>query len=657
MENYQGHPVEVISVNTVVVGSGAAGFNAADTLFQSGQKDVVLVTEHIKAGTSRNTGSDKQTYYKLSLSGDTADSVQDLAEVLFQGQCVDGDLALCEAAASAECFFKLVQLGVPFPRNKYGEYVGYKTDHDPSKRATSVGPYTSRVMTECLEKSVAKKEIPVLDKLQVIRILTQEDRVVGLLCLNLAEPDDPAKRYVAFHCKNVIYATGGPAGIYGDSAYPKGHYGATGIAFRAGVKGKNLTEWQYGLASIKPRWNVSGTYMQVLPKFVSTDQDGEDPREFLLDFFDSDHEMLSKVFLKGYQWPFDVRKIQDGSSIIDLLVYVETILKGRRVFLDFRENPRNKSNKRDGSIDYEALQEEVREYLMQAGACFGTPIERLMHMNQPAVDFYRERGVDLEKEMLEIALCAQHNNGGLSIDHWWQTNVEGFFAVGEVSASHGVYRPGGSALNAGQVGSMRAARFIAANRQGEPLEMEAFLSATRKLVFEEMELAAKTKSESLDNLDEWWDRATKRMSRTGAAIRNEPLIREALQETKAELLNFSKEVHYHKENRLKKLYRLHDVLLSQYVYMSAMVDYMKDGGQSRGSALYSTDYGILPDKKLPEQFRFLLEDGSFADRIQEVVLKDGNVECSWRPVRPIPTRDDFFENVWRGYRENGNVEI
>ena len=60
---------------------------------------------------------------------------------------VDGDLALCEAAGSAQCFFKLVQLGVPFPRNEMGEFVGYQTDHDLRRRASSAGPLTSRYMT------------------------------------------------------------------------------------------------------------------------------------------------------------------------------------------------------------------------------------------------------------------------------------------------------------------------------------------------------------------------------------------------------------------------------------------------------------------------------------------------------------------------------
>ena len=53
----------------VVIGSGAAGFQSALRLYQNGEWDLTVVTENINAGTSRNTGSDKQTYYKLTLSG------------------------------------------------------------------------------------------------------------------------------------------------------------------------------------------------------------------------------------------------------------------------------------------------------------------------------------------------------------------------------------------------------------------------------------------------------------------------------------------------------------------------------------------------------------------------------------------------------------
>ena len=89
-----------MSTGTVVVGSGAAGFNAADQLWKLGRQDVVLVTEGIARGTSRNTGADKQTYYKLTLCGGEPDSVGEMARTLFDGHCVDGDHALAEAANS-----------------------------------------------------------------------------------------------------------------------------------------------------------------------------------------------------------------------------------------------------------------------------------------------------------------------------------------------------------------------------------------------------------------------------------------------------------------------------------------------------------------------------------------------------------------------------
>ncbi|WP_277406562.1 FAD-binding protein [Lacrimispora xylanisolvens] len=322
--------IQEMEFHTVVVGTGAAGFNAASRLKQYGVNDIAIIVEQVNAGTSRNTGSDKQTYYKLSLAGKDEDSVLNLAEDLFAGQCVDGDVALCEAALSTLSFYRLVELGVPFPCTEFGEYVGYKTDHDRGRRATSVGPYTSKIMTQQIEKDVRSKQIQILDRLQVIHIMVEENEVCGVLCLDLKSKDE--LHYVIIWCQNIVYATGGPAGMYHDSVYPESQLGSSGIAFAAGVRGKNLTEWQFGMASLQPRWNVSGTYMQVLPRLVSTDSDGTDEREFLLDYFDSKEEMLSLLFLKGYQWPFDTNKIFGGSSIIDLLVYQETIIKKRRVF-------------------------------------------------------------------------------------------------------------------------------------------------------------------------------------------------------------------------------------------------------------------------------------------------------------------------------------
>ena len=220
------------TITHIIIGSGAAGFQAALRLYQNGERDLAIITENIKSGTSRNTGSDKQTYYKLTLSGNDADSVRNMAEDLFAGQCVDGDQALCEAALSARCFFALTELGVPFPCTEHGEFMGYKTDHDRGRRATSAGPYTSKLMTEALERSVKEKQILILDQMQAIQILTYMNQVKGILCLDKNIHSEPA--YKIIWCKNVILATGGPAGMYHDSVYPVSQTGSTGMAQAAG---------------------------------------------------------------------------------------------------------------------------------------------------------------------------------------------------------------------------------------------------------------------------------------------------------------------------------------------------------------------------------------------------------------------------------------
>ena len=61
--------IQEMEFHTVVVGTGAAGLNAASRLKQYGVNDIAIIAEQVNAGTSRNTGSDKQTYYKLSLAG------------------------------------------------------------------------------------------------------------------------------------------------------------------------------------------------------------------------------------------------------------------------------------------------------------------------------------------------------------------------------------------------------------------------------------------------------------------------------------------------------------------------------------------------------------------------------------------------------------
>lgn len=627
--------------DAVVVGSGAAGYNAICRLNGEGAKKAALVTEGRLCGTSRNTGSDKQTYYKLGLGGEFPDSVAKMAHDLFSCGSVDGDNALCEAALSARCFMNLCELGVEFPVNRYGEYIGYKTDHDPYERATSAGPLTSKYMTEALERQALKSGAEIFDNMLAVEILKYNGSVCGLLCLEKESGD-----FAVFFCTDIILATGGPAGIYADSVYPHGHTGSTGLALEAGAALQNMTEWQYGLASLNPRWNVSGTYMQVLPAIVSVDADGTE-REFTGDYYGDIYTALSAEFLKGYQWPFDNRRAADGSSVIDLLVYRETVLSGRRVYLDYTKNPFGLEN-----IEFDRLSAEAYTYLEKAGACFGTPYERLMKMNAPAVELYRSKGVDLSRERLEIALCAQHNNGGIAVDMWWQTCVPGLFAAGECAGTHGISRPGGSALNAGQAGSLRAAQYICAHNRTLPdrntLEETAEKALEKHLKYREKAL------ENTIDADELIKKAARRMSDRGGAIRTKADMDAALRGILDELAALEATAGVKDLKNLYKYYKLKDILTVQAAVLTAMSDFAEKVPSTRGSALYFSPDGVKA-RQLPECFRFVPDNGGSAGKIQEVSLKDGKFVTLWRDVRPIPENSDFFENVWRQYRENKNI--
>jgi succinate dehydrogenase/fumarate reductase flavoprotein subunit len=634
----------VHAVHTLIIGSGAAGLNAAVQLHRNGVADVLIVTDGLDKGTSINTGSDKQTYYKLSLCGTENDSPATMAENYLHGGSMHGDLALVEASLSPRAFFNLVNLGVPFPRDAYGQFVGYKTDHDPRQRATSIGPYTSREMCRRLIAEVLRLGIPIHQGREVIQLVRadggDQPRIAGALTLN---EQNQIEAYVA---ENIVFAVGGPGGLYKTSVYPEAHFGSIGLALMAGANACNLPESQYGLASTQFRWNVSGTYMQVIPRFISRAANGRtDEREFLLEYFDSTSEMNGNVFLKGYQWPFDARKAIGGSSLIDILVYIETVERGRRVFLDFRSNPCGYS--------LEGLPEEARSYLVRSGADQPTPIQRLSWMNPGAIALYREHGINLEQEPLEIAVCAQHNNGGLEGNLWWEsTNLKHFFPIGEVNGSHGVSRPGGSALNAGQVGGFRAAEYIANRYAGWTLDESGAVEALQDACRQALDWLERGHGQSLD-----WQTALEdlqaRMTRNGAHIRTHEAMEGEVataQHLVEQLLDNGCRVASVEDWRYA--FRVRQLAFAHRIYLEAIRFMLVHQVGSRGSAIVLAPDGEKIHPALNERWRIMPESQSYRNQIlQTSVTEDGTITHRWICSRPIPVTDSWFETTWAAFRE------
>jgi len=597
--------MRILSCNTVVVGAGAAGLNAADELARMGV-DVLLTADSLTGGTSRNAGSDKQTYYKLSMAGGMPESVGGLAKSFYAGGGMHGDHAHAMAALSARSFMKLALLGVPFPHNEWGEYIGYQTDHDASQRATSAGPYTSKEMCECLMASVKSRGVRMEEGLKLLSVLKDGDgNAAGLLMHD-------GKEFVCVNARNVILCTGGAAMAYGRTVFPQAQTGASGAAIRAGAAMNNLCYWQYGLASVKVRWNVSGSYQQALPAYT----DGES--EFLAPTFRDRQDMMDSVFLKGYQWPFDARKIA-GSSRVDQAVAALNA-RGGHAYMDFTREPAG------GALS--DLGDEARNYLINCGALQDRPIDRLNAINRKAIEFYWDHGIDLYTEPLEVAVCAQHSNGGILIDEWWRTTVSGLYAAGECAGAFGMYRPGGSALNETQAGSLRASQHIAAHTGRLPARSEEeFLAAAGADI--ERETALFSRKGDGRQAQELLLRRRSDMDRMAGAMRSVTGMKALKKEIEADLSNGLT------GGNPVQTAEVIDTLTVQKAMLSSMICQSQYAGAAGHGFTDRETAGDAPDAAL-----FAFE--TRGDRTEAV------------PLRPLPEGGGWFETVWKKYL-NGEV--
>ncbi|MBN1588718.1 MAG: FAD-binding protein [Pirellulales bacterium] len=656
--------------NTLIVGAGAAGMNCAVHLWEfmraagveNPEQRITVATRGLGLGASRMSGSDKQTYYKLGTATATADSAEAFAESLTAGGCAHEDLALIEGIGSLREFHHLVRAGVPFPQDALGAFAGYKTDHDPRQRATSAGPRTSRMMSDALEREVRRYGIPIVDRQEVAEMVTSgqgpSKRVVAVVCLDLAGLEQGAWKLNVFTCENLVLAAGGPGALYETTVYPKGQTGLHGLALAAGLAAENLTESQFGIASTKFRWNTSGTYMQAVPRIFSTDADGNAARDFLADSFPSMAKLATSIFLKGYQWPFDPRRIGDHqSSLIDLLVSQET-QRGRRVFLDFRSNPIG--NDAIGPFALEALEAEALDYLKANAALQELPIDRLAHMNPAAVEIYAEHGIDLRREPLEVAVCAQHNNGGLAVNRWWESSVAQTFVIGEMAGTHGVKRPGGSALNAGQVGGIRAAEYIAnvygAELPPEPRDAESIGAAISRLGEKWARWTAATTARPPDDV---LREIQHRMTAAAGHLRRLETARQALTEAVALVDRVRSDgLRVDVPSRLAAAVEAEHLATASVAYLKAIVAFLEQGGGSRGSFLVLDDAGqtIHPNVRTPDgrPLGYRPENESLRGSIVRIVA-DGDspdgFRCDTIPTRKVASEPKAFETAWREYRE------
>lgn len=645
--------------DALVVGSGAAGLRAAVELKRR-QQNVLLATAGLYMGTSACSGSDKQTLFTAATAGN-GDSFLKLADALASGGAMDYDTAYVEAVGSLHTLGGLQFLGLELPEDRYGAILRYQTDHDEAGRATSCGPRTSRLMVKVLLEEVQRLNIPLLSGATVIKLLRQRDEsgtehVAGAILATGSRAHNPWGLALVV-APNVVLATGGPGESYRDSVYPNKCFGSLGLALEEGITLTNLTESQFGIGTPRSAfpWNLSGTYVQVIPYIYSVDSGGKE-HNFLADYYRTTQELASNIFRKGYQWPFHATRVMDfGSSLLDMAVAHEQQL-GRKVYMDFQRNPEAVPG--DLPFSLQRLDDDVRAYLENNDALAALPIERLQRMNPLSIALYKMHGHDLTQTPLQFAMNNQHMNGGIEVDIWGQTSLPGCFAVGEIAGTHGVTRPGGAALNAGQVFAMRLARYIAHAGRRNAVDDVPELAAQPLAEVNDVILRAQ-RNESGRSLQSVKEEIQARMSDHGGFICHVDAVRQAAQEARllaAAVAKNALSIRHLAE--IPELFMWRQMALISAAVLTMLDDYISAGGGSRGARIILDPEGdCLPlTRNGPAQlWRFRPEQASDKEKKLTIHYQQAKFIVRQKALRSLAdSKDHYFEKNWPDFL-NGNI--
>jgi succinate dehydrogenase/fumarate reductase flavoprotein subunit len=643
----------------LVVGSGAAGLRAALELKRR-KVDVVVATQTCFWGTSACSGSDKQTLHTACTSRSGDDFIA-LAKALGAGGAMDADTAYVESVGSIEALIGLKNIGLPLPEDCYGGVLRYQTDHDEAGRATSCGPRTSRLMVKVLAEDALRLGVPFVNRCTGLKLIASKGEgkgkgkasgaVAGLIAVKAdARSDENPYGLVIFQCPSVVLATGGPGELYRDSVYPARCFGSLGMALEAGIELTNLTESQFGIGTRREEfpWNLSGTYAQAMPYIYSVDSSGSECN-FLADYYRNTRELASNVFRKGYQWPFHAtRTLAYQSSLLDLAVYRES-RAGRVVYMDFNRNPAPVPG--DAPFSLDRLDADVTAYLKNNDALLSQPIDRLRRMNPLAIELYKYHKVDLTRNPLAFNINNQHMNGGVAVDIWAQSSLSGCYAVGEIAGTHGVTRPGGAALNAGQVFAIRCAKHICANQ-----DRRSKLVADNGLFLPPVkDCIAQIQHDQHDPgalpIKDVRHEIQARMSDKAGFVCRAGEVAEALKDARA-LGQAVREKGIRIENpaQIAKAMLWKQMALTSEAVLSALDLYLGNGGGSRGARLVCSSSGTeVPETRTGrlEEYRFLTERDDDKNRQIRVRYTDGKLDVYEVALRSMESPDKFFfEKNW-----------
>ena len=464
--------VKKIETDVLIVGSGGAGSRAAIEVDNAGVK-ATIVSKGLSFR-SGCTGMAEGGYNAVFKAVDEEDSIDaHIKDTLEGGKYLnDKKLVNILVEESPKRLIDLENYGALFERQENGKIAQRPFGGQTYRRTCFEGDRTGAELLNALKEEIIKRDIECIEEVMITSLVQDGLQVIGATGFDLKDSS-----LIYFKAKAVIFASGGAGQLYPvtSNTFQKNGDGFA-IAYRAGANLIDMEQVQFhptGMVSPKSKRGVLVTEAVRAEDGILLNKDGE---RFMKKYSPEKMELSTRdvVARSIYQEIIEGRGSENGGVYLDI-----------------------------SHIDDEIINEKLETMVLQ----------------------FKNVGVDIKNEPIEVAPTAHHFMGGIKINTDGSTSLPNLFACGEVSGGvHGANRLGGNALADTQVFGKIAGENAAKKAKETSLKTN-----------DEMVLAEKERIEGLIKpgsikASEFKENIKKLMWEKVAIVREEKTLNEALRE-------------------------------------------------------------------------------------------------------------------------------
>lgn len=391
--------------DVLIIGSGGAGCKCG-IVASKNDANVIIVSKGLtfKSGCTMLAEGGYNAVFGYV---DEEDSLQLHIQDTLKGGAFLNDLRLVHklVTESPQRLIELEDYGSLFDRQDDGRLNQRAFGGQSYRRTCFKGDQTGHEMMLGLREEVIRENITTHDEIMITKLLFDENhtKIVGAMGLNLTDSS-----IVIYNSKTTVIAAGGCGWLYPVTSNASQKTGdGVMIAYNAGADVMDMEMVQFhptGMLSPKSRRGVLITEAVRGEGGHLINSEGE---RFMINY-DSRQELATRDVVARAIYS----EIQEGRS---------TPLGG--VYL---------------SVEH-------------------LPEEQVMTKLHTMVQQFKDVGVDIVNQPMEVAPTAHHFMGGIRITPDCETNIENLYAAGEVTSGvHGANRLGGNALADTQVFGNRA---------------------------------------------------------------------------------------------------------------------------------------------------------------------------------------------------------